>query len=114
MDQEKVPWLILRLGLAFAFAYAAISGFSQPENWIGYFPFFVQNFAPPETLLQIWGSIQIAIAIWLLFGRQIRIAGAVSALALLGLILANLGAMEIIFRDVAILAIALALTTKRE
>lgn len=112
MDKEKTAWLLVRLGVAFAFIYAALAGFVTPDDWIGFFPSFAEKIAPAETLLLIWGIVEIIIALWILSGKHIFIPSLIAALSLAGLIATNLGAIDILFRDVTILLSACALAVQ--
>ncbi|MDO8482299.1 MAG: DoxX family membrane protein [bacterium] len=107
--QGRAAQTILRVGVAFTFIYAAVAGFIDPESWIGWFPESAQNMLPAETLLLIWGIIEITLGLWILSGKNIFWPSLVASLSLAGLILTNLGAMDIIFRDITILAATIAL-----
>ena len=104
--------LLLRVGLAFAFFYAAISGFLEPEQWIGWLPEFVRN----ETTLIVFGVVELVMGFWLLSGLKTFWAAGISGFMLLGIVVFNLGAMLIVFRDVslALAAFALAAISKNE
>ncbi|MSR78541.1 MAG: hypothetical protein EXS59_00110 [Candidatus Taylorbacteria bacterium] len=110
MNNEKIATLILRLGVAFCFLYAGIAGFIDPESWIGWFPRFMRDIIPGLLLLKIWGVYEIVTGLWILSGKNIFWPSLVASLSLAGLILTNLNAMDIIFRDVTILSATIALT----
>lgn len=110
MNREKIASVVLRIGVAFAFLYAGIAGFLDPEAWVGWFPKFMRDIVPQFTLLTGWGIFEIFIALWILSGKKIFTPSLLASLSLAGLILTNLGAMDIIFRDVTILAATIALT----
>ncbi len=101
--------LLLRVGLAVVFLYAAIASFVEPDAWIGYLPIVLRHIFPANILLGGFSIIQILLSLWLLLGKKTFYAAGVSVLMLLGIIVANFGAMDIIFRDFAILFSALAL-----
>ena len=102
--------LILRIGLAFAFLYPAVSGFFNPEAWIGYFPVFILDVVPNElVLLYGFGIIEIIIGLWILSGKYIFYPSAAAALLLAAIVLFNINQMDVLFRDVSILAMAIAL-----
>lgn len=113
MNKSHFSNFILRLGLAFVFLYAAIAGFLEPESWVGYFPRFLRESVGEFLLLKLWGIFEIVLGLWILSGKKIFIPSVLASLSLLGLILANLGALDILFRDVAVLTVAvfLALTS---
>ena len=106
---EKSVGLLLRVGLAFVFGYASISAFLDPNAWIGFFPQFLKNIFPNQILLYSHSLAEIILAIWLLSGKWTKYAAAVSALALLSIIIFNLGSLDIIFRDIGLFFMALAL-----
>ena len=121
MDQtsrshDKIAHLVLRIGTAFALIYSAISGFITPDNWIGYFPSFTQEILSVNTILIFWGIIEIILAVWILSGWKIKTPSIIGAVAMLGLIVFNFNQMDILFRDVTIMSvfIALAIWKKKE
>jgi len=101
--------LLLRLGLAFVFAYAAIDSLIHPNDWIGYMPHMLTGFIKADLLLKIVSIYQLILVGWLLTGRYIRYAAILCALTLAGITATNLGVFAITFRDVGLLAAALAL-----
>lgn len=108
MNAEKTAHLILRVGVAFSFLYAAIDGFVDPYSWIDYFPQFL-NFAPTLTLLHVFAVIEILIALWLLSGKNILIPSLLATVMLLAVVIFNLAQFQLLFRDVSIAAASLAL-----
>lgn len=101
---------LLRFGLAFAFLYSAVSGFLEPDLWVGFLPSFLLPLGlAPELALQILGAAEIILALWLLWGRYLEIAGLLAFLFLAGIVIFNLSQMAIVFRDMALAAAALAL-----
>ena len=109
-QREKIAWLILRIGVAFCFIFAAIAGFLDPMSWVGWFPKFARDIIPVLLLLKIWGVFEMIIGIWILSGKQIFIPSLLASFSLAGLILANLGSMDTIFRDITILSATIALS----
>ena len=102
---------ILRAGLAFAFLYPAVSAWFNPFAWIGYFPPFLLTAANgyEPILLHAFGGTEILIALWVLFGRNVFWPSILAAGYLLGIVAFNLNQMDVIFRDISILAIAIVL-----
>ena len=98
--------LLLRIGVAFSFLYPPIAAFFDPDSWMGYFPVFVPA---SLTLLHVFGAIEIALALWILFGKRIWIPSALAAFMLLAIVAFNLTQFDVLFRDVSIAAVALAL-----
>ena len=105
--------LVLRLGLAFVLLYAAWSGFTQPLNWVGFLPgFLVKLFSPwfsATQLLGLFELVQVFLAVWLISGRQIFYAACLVTALLAGIVVFNLGALDILFRDIGLVAMAAAL-----
>lgn len=101
--------LLLRLGLAFVFAYAAIDSLVHPNDWVGYMPHIADKIVSPFTVLTIVSVYQLVLAAWLLVGRYARYAGLLSALTLAGITAVNLGVFGITFRDVGLTLAAVAL-----
>lgn len=102
---------ILRIGLAFSFLYPAISAWFNPFAWIGYFPPFMIDMVGTHDmlLLHAFGVTEIVIGLWLLFGRRIFWPSAIAAFYLFAIVVLNLNQMDVIFRDISIFAIAIAL-----
>lgn len=109
MNQSRLVSLILRLGLAFVFFYAAISALVLPDAWIGFYPEWMRGIVPDQLMLYGHSFAELALAFWLLSGKKIFYAAALAGLWLLGIILGTLSSFLITFRDVGILASALAL-----
>ena len=101
--------LLLRIGLAVCFLYAAIGAFRQPEVWIGFVPHFTTNFVSAKMSLDIISVLQIVVAVWLLTGKYLRLSALVSIALLAGIVVFNLNTLLITFRDVGLLFMALAL-----
>lgn len=103
--------MLLRIGLAVVFLYAAVAATITPSAWIGYIPQSIRDYAPvPEAvLLHLFSAYQVALAVWILSGRKLFYASIVAALTLIGIIVANISLIDILFRDIAIFFAALAL-----
>lgn len=106
---SKKAHSLLKLAVAFAFIYAGISGFINPDAWIGYFPAWTKGFVSDAILINVWGIIELAIGFWILFGKKILIPSIIATLALAGIVVFNWNQMDVIFRDVSIALASLAL-----
>lgn len=105
----RVSWL-LRLAIAFAFLYPPISALKDPDSWIGYLPAFVQSLPISElVLLHGFGVVEFIIGAWLLSGRNIFYPSLASALILTLIVIFNLGQMDVVFRDISLILVAVAL-----
>ena len=108
-SRAELASFFLRLALAAVFLYAAIASFLEPQNWVGYFPDWISNIIPADTLLPIFSLYEIALSLWLFTKKYTFYAALVSGLTLLGIMIFNLNQLDILFRDFAILFTAVAL-----
>ena len=115
MTKEKLASLFLRIGLAFVFFYAAVAALLDPFSWVGFFPGWLRALLPDELLLPAHSAAEIILALWLISGWRAFYSAVLASIAIGGIVIFNIGSVDIIFRDVAILfaAIALALIEKR-
>ncbi|MBI2123805.1 MAG: hypothetical protein HYU04_01025 [Candidatus Wildermuthbacteria bacterium] len=113
MQQTRVAYILLRIGLAGTLAYAAVASFLTPTSWIGFFPRFLVDFSSSfmsqGTLLGIFSVAELLLAAWVLSGFKARYAGLCSAAVFGGILFANLGALDLVFRDFGLLFASLAL-----
>src|ERR1035437_2936015 len=109
MKNQKIVLILLRLSLVSVFLYAAISSFIYPENWIGYFPQILKKNIPANILLPMFSIYEVALSFCILSARKTLYAALLSALTLFGIIAANLGELDVIFGDFAIILASLAL-----
>lgn len=101
--------IFLRLGVAFAFLFPAINAVFDPYSWLGYLPGVLRDLAPELVLLHVFGFIEVVIAVWILSGRRIFFPTVFACVILVLIILLNIGDFQVLFRDVSILFMALAL-----
>lgn len=101
---------MLRIGAAFAFLYPPIAAMSDPVSWASYFPSFVRAL-PMDSLVILhgFGIIEVVLAFWMLSGWRIRIPATIMTLMLLGIVATNVSQMDVLFRDVSIALMTLAL-----
>ena len=112
LDQKNKRILvsfILRAGLATVFLYAAISSFLEPNAWAGFIPMFLINIIPAKIFLVIYGVCQGVLALWLLSNKKTFYASIVSIILMLAIIVSNITALYIVFRDIPIMLSAIAL-----
>jgi len=79
-----------------------------PDAWVGFLPQWVDVFGP-ERVLILFSLFEILFVLWLFSGNLILASSLVSFLIVGGIILQNIGALDIVFRDISILFIALVL-----
>lgn len=101
--------LMLRVGLAFAFAYAAISALNSPDAWVGFIPPFSTKFVSAKLVLDFVSLLQLFLAVWLLSGKFITYAACLALALLLGIVGFNPSAFIITFRDVPLIFTAFAI-----
>lgn len=106
MHIVPLPQLLLRLAVAFSFAYPPIAALIEPDSWIGYFPAFIPA---SITLLHVFGAVELILALWIVFGRRITIPALLAAFILLAIVVLNGAQFDVLFRDVSIALAALAL-----
>ncbi|HUS26071.1 MAG TPA: DoxX family membrane protein [Nevskiaceae bacterium] len=112
--KQNVTALLLRLGLATIFLYAAISSFVNPQDWVGYLPHFLATQSYANDLLKLFSLYELALAAWLLSGVYVRYAALLCAATLAGIVVSNFHLFAITFRDIALIFAALALATIKE
>jgi hypothetical protein len=101
--------LVLRAGLAFAFLYPPLNALTNPYSWIGYFPTSMRGIVPDPVLLHSFGLVEVAIAVWLLSGWKLFWPSTLAAIMLIAIVVLNLSNFEVVFRDLSIATIAIAL-----
>jgi uncharacterized membrane protein YphA (DoxX/SURF4 family) len=111
LKKRDISALLLRMGLGFVFAYAAISSLLYPNDWIGYLPKFLTSIVDGDLLLKLMSVYELVLVIWLLSGWKTKYAAVLSALTLGGIALANLSLLPISFRDIGLVFGALALAS---
>jgi uncharacterized membrane protein YphA (DoxX/SURF4 family) len=111
LPSVSIPELLLRIGVALAFIYPPISALIDPFAWIGYFPPFLLDSAGSGelVLLHLFGLLEIAIALWILIGRNIWIPSVVATVMLLAIVALNLSQLDVLFRDISIALMSSAL-----
>ena len=104
--------LILRVGLAFAFLYPPINALFDPNAWIGYFPSFLRGIVPDMVLLHSFGLVEVVIALWILSGWKIFLPSVGAALMLLAIVVMDFSEFQVVFRDLSIATISIALAVQ--
>ncbi|HVW82575.1 MAG TPA: hypothetical protein VHC68_01350 [Candidatus Paceibacterota bacterium] len=110
MRRENAAHLALRLGAALAFLYPPLAALADPVSWEGYFPHFVRAL-PVDTLylLHGFGALEAVLALWVLSGWKIRIPAALMTLILAAIVILDFNDIGILFRDISIACLTLAL-----
>ena len=108
--QARTAYLLLRIGAALAFLYPPLSAlFGDPYTWFGYFPPFVQGYLPALVLLHAFGVVEIIIGLWILSGYKVFVPALLATAMLLGIVLFNFSQLDVLFRDITIACLTLAL-----
>ena len=108
-DRNVLVSFFLRAGLAVVFLYAGIASLISPENWVGFIPQFIQNNFPASILLILFSIYEISIGLWLLSNKKIFYASIVSSATIFLIIIFNFSVFDVVFRDIAILLMAISL-----
>lgn len=111
MPNIRLVSFILRAGLGVVFLFAAIDAFLSPEIWKSYIPeyFIPRDSSLADIFLILFSVFQIGLAFWVWSGWRLRESSIVATLTLSAIIIANITQLQIVFRDIAILALAIAL-----
>jgi uncharacterized membrane protein YphA (DoxX/SURF4 family) len=107
-NTQAISWL-LRIGLAAVFIYATVDAFREPEAWVSFVPHFTTNFVDAKIALDIISVLELVVAAGLLIGKYLRIWALISTALLGGIVIFNLNARLITFRDIGLVFMALAL-----
>jgi uncharacterized membrane protein YphA (DoxX/SURF4 family) len=110
----QLPWVFLRIGLATVFIYAAVSSTISPNDWVSFLPQIVRDNFSPMLVLKAFSVIELVLAVWLLSGVYVRLAGLVCAVMLGGIVMSNFSLFAISFRDIGLIFAALALVFSEE
>jgi len=109
INKAQLTSLLLRLGLATVFTYAAISTLRQPDTWIGYLPTFIEKMRSAIDIVRFFAVVEILLSVWLLSGKYVRYAALLSASMLLGIVFSQPSQLITTFRDIGLMFMALAL-----
>lgn len=112
LDGQQLQSLLLRIGLAFVFAYAAVSAFFEPLRFAGYMPSFLPHRFVEQVCLPFFSAYELILAVLLLAGVRLFVVSMLSAVTVVGIIVINLDLFPLLFRNVAILCAALALAVQ--
>lgn len=110
IQNQRTVHLLLRISIASVFLYAAVAATLQPQNWVWYIPQFARNIFPGQFLLLGFSSYQLLLSLWILSGRKTFYAASLASLTFLGIIIANVNDIDVLFRDFAIFFASLALS----
>lgn len=110
---DQVLSLMLRIGLAFTFAYAGIDAIREPAVWAAFLPPIAFKYAPMNLVLDGFSISQLVLTIALLWKKSSFYAAAVSATTLAGITISSLimdpSSILIVFRDIGLFFASIAL-----
>lgn len=107
-SSNKYALLLLKIGIAFAFIYPALSAFIDPSAWIGYVPVWIDSFIPREIFLLIFSPIEIVVALGVLFFDR-PLPSIIAGVMLVSIVVFNYNELSTVFRDLSIALTAFAL-----
>lgn len=105
----RIAILLLSIGLAITYFYAAISALQSPDNWIAFLPEFLRSNPLAPMIMAGISIFQIFLAVWLVSGIRTSLAALVSLIMLAGILFANPTALDVTFRDFGLIFASLAL-----
>ena len=106
---DRTALMVLRGGVAFVFLYAAVAMVVQPDDFIGYFPSFMGARTDADLLLAGFALYEMAIAAGILSGRYTYPASLLATATLAAIVVVNVDAFDVLFRNVAIACATLAI-----
>ena len=110
---EQLTRIMLRLGLAYVFAYAGIDAIREPNVWAGFLPPIAFKYAPMKLVLDGFSVSQLLLAAALLWNKTSFYAAAASAATLIGITVSSLimdpSSILIVFRDIGLFFASVAL-----
>lgn len=109
LKKDILVSLLLRTGLAISFFYAAISSLISPVSWAGYVPEFLTSFINMKLYLPIHSVYDFIIGFFLIIDYKTFYTSILAALTIFLIIIFNLPALDIVFRDIGLLLMAIAL-----
>ncbi len=107
--KQNIVTILLRVGLAIVFLYAAVSSLQHPLSWAGFLPSFTTKLVDPVLAIRLLAVYEVALAAWLLSGKYVQYGALLCAATLAGIILVNPAQLIITFRDIGLVFAAVAL-----
>ncbi len=108
-ENVLVP-LVLRIAVAVPLFYAATASLLNPGSWIAFIPDFTAKIIPPAIFLTLFSVFQIFLGFWLLSEIRPIYSSLISAILLFSIIIFNIEILDLLFRDIAIMLTAIALS----
>lgn len=105
----KLASFFIRLGLAISLFYAALATMINPNDWVSFLPAWVIDSGLGQAFLVFFAIFEFLLGLWLLSNRYIVYASLLTALFLAVIIMINITALNLLFRDIPIMLSALSL-----
>ncbi|MBI2004976.1 hypothetical protein HYS79_02335 [Patescibacteria group bacterium] len=109
VKRARATYLLMRLGAAFALLYPALDAWFEPYTWAGYLPSFARGYVPDTALLNLFGVVEITLALWILSGIKIFWPSIVATGLLISIVVFNPHEFSVLFRDLSIASLTFAL-----
>ena len=109
---EGVDALLLRLGLAFVFVYAATASFADPDRFERYLPAMLAHPWVEHWCLPAFSTYELVLAVALATGHRLVLASSLAALTVAAITVVNPAEFDVLFRNVAITCAALSLAVR--
>lgn len=100
---------LLKIAVAFALLYPGVASLIDPSSWIGFAPSWIPYILPKELFLIFFSVFEIALAFSILLLKRPFYPSLIAASVFFGVVIFNIGAMDIVFRDISIGLVSLAL-----
>lgn len=114
INRQRLVSFFLRIGLAAVFIYAATASLLNPDTWASFIPSFAAEILPVKILLAAFSVYELLLAGVLLLDRFVFPAAILSTLTMAAILATNAAGMDVLFRDVAIMFMALALAALKK
>ncbi|MDP3918729.1 MAG: DoxX family membrane protein [Nanoarchaeota archaeon] len=109
MNKYKLQSFLLRIGLASVFLFAGIDTLTNPNNWLGFIPVWFRSLSLTLPFIYLFSIFQIILSIWLISNKKPYSAATASTITISAIIIFNIHLLNLIFRDIAILFMSIAL-----
>ena len=111
MQPDRLTSFLLRVGVSITLLYAATAALLDPTSWIGFMPLWISKILPAAPLLTAFSIFELLLGLWLISGKYPKLSGLIAALTLAAITTVNITALDIVFRDIGLLAMCLAIIT---
>lgn len=110
MNFIKSDTILIRIGLAFVYSYAAITMLLKPQSYLHYLPDLTYLNINPEIILILFAIYELFLSVWLLSGKGLFYSSLFSAITIFAITFVNYLEFDTLFRNVSIFFSALYLS----